>query len=194
MAKKTTGQRKAEVIQVKTVQIDGDWFRLAFPTVNAVNGIKPRMAEDENDIESIELFLAEQFCVLDLERSLLYRSFDNWANAFRIGKNGAVRSKRFNQVRLRPVLIPLSGELEDTAAIENPNGSIVEGGSLFLNGRPVTHEDGAIDLSACEIGDTVGEPLRWMWWNGRLYYAGMPYLVQAPDAVKWIGYLGYGWQ
>lgn len=172
---------------MKDIEIDGDKFLLAFPDSTEVSRMKPSMATDEELQGNVTRFQSEQFCVLSGEGNTLYRSQNNSANAFHIRKDGTARSARFGQVRFRPVLIPVTddGVVDDTARL-NPDGAIVEGGSLFCDGKPVTPDDQLVDLSGCKIGDTLGEPMLWMWWHGKLYYAGIPYLVQVNDALAMV--------
>lgn len=70
---------------------------------------------------------------------------------------------------LQLVLVPLNanGQPDLTLALNNPDGCVVEGGSM------------SVDKNHLIISDTNDEPLRWMWWHGLLVNIG-PFPIIEP--------------
>lgn len=175
---------------VKTT-IDGDLFLADIPHGEDVKEMYRERNFVSGDLrKNLSLYFRGPSCFRIGQYSLHSSVVQGTVYSF---NNGGVcpSDKKHELVCFKPVLIPLDGKgmFDECAGKENPSGTVVTGGNLYANDVALDPSSALTDIlepQQIKIGDSCEHPAEWLWWNGKLYYLGMPIYLEVQALWQWI--------
>lgn len=172
---------------MRTVKIDGDLFGLTIPEEADLTQMAIE-ADCGNTPIDMTYFLNSSYSFLSDEHTIWLGLPENRGICMHINFDGKVDGNGSLKFSFRPVLIPLTsdGIPDIRSADENPDYEFSSGGSVYIDGQSIQMPWEPRSLALLEIGDTSDFPMTWMWYNGKLYWAGEPVTAAVQDVVDWI--------
>lgn len=180
---------------MKRISFDGDTY---FMTLPYLDGAKSLFYHKGDTNPELEFFAGMQIRGNEYTEVAVvnFLRYVNHGVSPRRRKDGAVEAYHLIKMRFsdfcttarsteyldrelyfQPMLIPLDKDGEDISKQfkeENPNGTIVSGGTFLLNGGeiPASSPDLIYQSdSILELSDTGAFPVEWICWNGWLFAA-----------------------
>lgn len=156
-------------------QMDGSYFIPALVSGRLLSNIQRELAINKKAYSfDIWLWSNHSFALWFFENGefLLFEEGSDEAlrkPVLTVNQYWEVRSMDDLRVLWRPVLIPTDqyGNFDKNARTDNPNGSIVAGGGLYVDGQEWHWQHhNPPQKGKVSIGDTGTFPMTWFWWNG----------------------------
>lgn len=176
------------------IRIDGDWYLATLPLKPIWEAVHGRVFfEKEMDFylwEDIHIVLdypsdsrdqlTRGYYNLDKSGILCNMTFQkiNWMAKHIVTHEGQLLGNNPSVYGYRPMLIPLDSSLQfrqDLLAKDNPNGSILEGGTFYVGSQRYDPSNAVVlDMKKrdelCFCNTEIGvPPLKWVVWDGFLY-------------------------